>query len=445
MIWIGVLGAMVFLIGVWSLIRQPAREAPRKRRRRDNKLPPSRRKMTVKQVPSDQPPVVLPKADIDDDDVEITLVRAQLPAETLAAAKKSSGAKGGTGSSKAAPDAPAAKSGDAATGAGAAAAGKAASGTSGATATATQTPNPGKAVPDISRLGDEDDVEVDVGAGATTVAIYPDDEPEAALEEPTQPVVRILVSAHAQTDQGLVRRRNEDSFLVMNEHGIFCVADGMGGYAGGKVASELAVATLRQAFDKGEFGDGPFEPSVPRRGAEVAAAVQLANSAVYTKAQGDTALSQMGTTVVAARFSPAKQRVYIAHVGDSRAYRLRSGKIRRLTTDHTMKHLGFAGPGSEHLYRAVGIAPAVDVDLIIDKPRADDIYLLCSDGLTKMAKDDAIARILRENADDIEAAVYSLIEIANDSGGKDNVTCIVVKVVEKMPIEKPRQHVDLEN
>src|SRR6185312_14835130 len=109
-------------------------------------------------------------------------------------------------------------------------------------------------------------------------------------------------------------------------------------------------------------------------------------------------------TVVAARFSPNKQRAYVAHVGDSRAYRFRAGKLRRLTTDHTMRQLGFSGKGSEQLYRAVGIAPTVDVDLIIDKPRTDDVYLFCSDGLTKMARDEDIENILAENVEDPEAA-----------------------------------------
>lgn len=420
MIWIAVLGALIFLIGVWSLMRQPATAgdqlpAPegRARRGRGNGAPAKgkRRGSGAVEVPSDQPPVIQSDDDTDEDDVEITLVRAALPTESLKAGAKGADATGnakGAGSQAAPAEASA--------------------------------PDPA-AEPAVPKVGadDEDasgegDMDVDVGGpAATTVAIYPEDEPEAAVEEPTQPVIRILVSAHAQTDQGLVRKRNEDSFLVMDAQEVFVVADGMGGYAGGKVASELAVATIREAFEKADFGPGPLEPTVPRRGGEIAAAVQLANGAIYAKARTEIELSQMGTTIVAARFSPAKQRVYIAHVGDSRAYRLRDGKLRRLTTDHTMKHLGFTGPGGEHLYRAVGIAPAVDVDLIIDKPRADDVYLLCSDGLTKMAKDAVISKVLIENVENIEAAVYSLIEIANDRGGKDNVTCIVVKVVERMP------------
>ena len=273
-------------------------------------------------------------------------------------------------------------------------------------------------------------------AASTTTPFYPDDEPDAAFDEPTQPATRFLVSACGQTDRGLARRRNEDSFLMAEEKSVFVVADGMGGYSGGKVASELAVATLRDVFESGAFAE-PLDPSVPRRGAEIAWAVQKANAAVFARSQTDAELAQMGTTVVAARFSSNKQRAYVAHVGDSRAYRFRAGKLRRLTTDHTMAQLGFKGRAGAHLYRAVGIAPNVDVDLVIDKPRPEDVYLLCSDGLTKMATDEDIEAVLGANLDDPETAAYGLIEIANDHGGKDNVTCIVVKVVERLPMRAP--------
>jgi len=296
-------------------------------------------------------------------------------------------------------------------------------------------PEPAPAAPTVE-AGEEEESSERKSRPSTMTAFYPEDEPEAAVDEPTQPATRFLVSACGQTDRGLSRKRNEDSLLMVDEKGVFVVADGMGGYAGGKVASELAVATVREIFDAEKF-DAPLDTSVPRRGAEIAWAVQKANAAIFERAQSDAALAQMGTTVVAARFSPNKQRAYVAHVGDSRAYRFRAGKLRRLTTDHTMRQLGFSGKGSEQLYRAVGIAPTVDVDLIIDKPRTDDVYLFCSDGLTKMARDEDIENILAENVEDPEAAAYCLIEVANDHGGKDNVTCIVVKVVERLPMLKP--------
>lgn len=262
----------------------------------------------------------------------------------------------------------------------------------------------------------------------STVAMIYEDEAEG--EEITSPVARILVSAEGQSDQGQVRKRNEDSLLFWPEKSLFAVADGMGGYEGGNVASALAVETLKSAFEKGVFdGKTESETVVPRRGREVACAIQMANQAVLAKSKTDPKLSQMGTTVVAARFSPNKQRVYIGHVGDSRCYRLRGTVLRQLTTDHTMEELGMRGPRSHDLFQAVGIRPQIMIDMIVDKPCADDVYLLCSDGLTKMATDDHIRELLLGEPD-LEAAVYSLIELANDRGGKDNVTVILVKIVE---------------
>ncbi len=258
-------------------------------------------------------------------------------------------------------------------------------------------------------------------------------EDEADVDEITSPIARILVHASGQSDGGKVRRRNEDSFLVLPERSLFAVADGMGGHAGGDVASKLAVETLRRAFDKSTF-DGRTESatSVPRRGREIACAVQMANQAILAKANANPDLKEMGTTLVAARFSPNKQRVYIGHVGDSRCYRLRGNTLRQLTSDHTLSGLGLKGPGSQALYQAVGVKPRITIDVVVDKPRADDVYLLCSDGLTKMAKDNEI-RDLLANEPDAEAAAYGLIELANDRGGRDNVTVILVKVLERAP------------
>jgi serine/threonine protein phosphatase PrpC len=261
-------------------------------------------------------------------------------------------------------------------------------------------------------------------------------EDEADIEEITSPVARILVSAEGQSDGGKVRRRNEDSYLVLQERSLYVVADGMGGYAGGDVASALAVETIGQAFDANTFvGKTESNENVPKRGRDVARAILMANQAILSRAEAEPALVHMGTTVVVARFSPNKQRVYIGHVGDSRCYRLRREALKQLTTDHTFKGLGLKGPGSEHLYQAVGIKPRVRIDVVIDKPQVDDVYLLCTDGLSKMASDDDIRDILLDEPD-LEAAVYGLIELANDRGGKDNVTVVLIKVLER-PVRSP--------
>ena len=254
-------------------------------------------------------------------------------------------------------------------------------------------------------------------------------EENAEAEEVTSASARILLYAAGDSDQGRVRQRNEDSMLVMPERSLFAVADGMGGHRGGAVASSLAIDALQDAFDRSAF-DGRIQAAdnVPRRARELAAAVHMTNECVRSMAFADRELSGMGTTLVAARFSPNKQRLYIGHVGDSRCYRLRAGKLTQLTTDHTMASLGMTGPRSNDLYQAIGVTPGLMIDLIVDKPQDDDVYLLCSDGLSKMLSDDKVRDVLLEN-EDLESALYTLIELANDGGGKDNVTVIIVKVL----------------
>ena len=254
-------------------------------------------------------------------------------------------------------------------------------------------------------------------------------EEDAEAEEVTAASARILIHAAGDSDQGRVRKRNEDSMLVMPERSLFAVADGMGGHRGGAVASSLAIDALQDAFDRSAF-DGRVQSTgdVPRRARELAAAVHMTNECVRSMAFADRELSDMGTTLVAARFSPNKQRLYIGHVGDSRCYRLREGTLRQLTTDHTMASLGVTGPSANHLYQAIGVSPGLAIDLIVDKPRDDDVYLLCSDGLSKMVSDEDLCSVLLEH-EDLESALYTLIEMANDRGGNDNVTVIIVKVL----------------
>jgi protein phosphatase len=258
-------------------------------------------------------------------------------------------------------------------------------------------------------------------------------EDEADLEETTYPFARILVTAEGQSDGGRIRRRNEDNFLVMPERSLFVVADGMGGYAGGDVASALAVEAIGYAFETNTFeGKTESVQDVPRRGREMACAIQMANQAILARVEAEKQLEGMGTTIVAARFSPNKQRAYIGQVGDSRCYRIRGNTMKQLTTDHTFRGLGLQGPGAQHLYQAVGIKRRITIDVVVDKPRQNDIYLLCTDGLSNMVGDDEIRDVILQEPD-LEAAVYGLIEVANDRGGKDNVTVILVKVLEKKP------------
>jgi serine/threonine protein phosphatase PrpC len=263
--------------------------------------------------------------------------------------------------------------------------------------------------------------------------VYDDD---AADDEPTHSGALILVTATAQTDKGNRRKRNEDSLLAREDHGIFVVADGMGGYRGGEIASQLAVTTIERAFSTKRF-DGPEHDTIPPRASELARAIQMANEAIFEKASTDKLLEGMGTTICAARFSPNKQRLYIGHVGDSRVYRMRGGKLRQMTSDHTMEELGVSGAGAAHLSRAVGIWPVVPIDIVLGKPQPGDVYLLCSDGLSKMVTDADIETMLR-TSEAPSVAVEALIKAANDHGGKDNVTVIVVRVDDPAKSDRPR-------
>jgi serine/threonine protein phosphatase PrpC len=257
----------------------------------------------------------------------------------------------------------------------------------------------------------------------TTKIVY--DEDAASDDEPTASHPLILVHASAQSDKGVRRRRNEDAVLVLERQHIFAVADGMGGYRGGEIASKLAVTTLEHAFTTRTF-EGPAHESIPRRASELARAIQMANSAILDHANGDKRFEGMGTTICAARFSENKQRLYIGHVGDSRVYCYRDGKLARMTSDHTMADLGVGGEGAAHLSRAVGVWPTVPIDIILGKPRPGDVYVLCSDGLTKMVPDADIERVLGTHRP--EAAAEELVHLANQNGGKDNISVVIVRV-----------------
>jgi len=243
----------------------------------------------------------------------------------------------------------------------------------------------------------------------------------------------LCLRAAGDTDRGQRRRANDDSLLVSRHHEVFAVADGMGGYAGGSVASSLAVEALMQAFQRGSFtAQVQAAHELPPRAAELASAMVQAHEAVFRAARANPAHCRMGTTLVAAHFLPEQQRVYIGHVGDSRCYRLRRGSLRQLTTDQTLSTVGLSGPHAGDLLQAVGVTEDLTIDLIVDTPQSGDLYLLCSDGLNKMISDPQIAQTLAGQRD-LEATVYELIERANDSGGRDNVTVVLIKVTERSP------------
>jgi len=234
------------------------------------------------------------------------------------------------------------------------------------------------------------------------------------------------------TDTGLVRRNNQD-FLVTTGQ-VFAVADGMGGHAGGEVASRVAIDALTDALSSHDDGSPAAD--------DLLAAIDAANTAVLERAQADAALRGMGTTLTAAVLIVAdgEERIAIANVGDSRAYVFSEGDLTQLTEDHSVaEELVRQGqlapdevdthPQRHILTRALGIMPEVDADLWEVVPYAGDRVLLCSDGLVREVTDVQIASVLRRLADPNEAA-RELVVRARAAGGSDNITVVIVDVVD---------------
>jgi serine/threonine protein phosphatase PrpC len=254
------------------------------------------------------------------------------------------------------------------------------------------------------------------------------------------------------TDTGLLREHNEDSLLVMPEYRIVAVADGMGGHRSGDVASQLAVSTLHDFFTVivGRDGTWPFpaDPNLTEEENHVVTGLRLANRRIFDRSLKTMADFGMGTTVVAAMFDKAAERVTVGHVGDSRCYRIRfraedpasGSEMTQLTRDHSLisdaKHMAPWMTAEEVrqlppnvITRALGIRDEVQVDLVTVETQAGDVYLLCSDGLSGLVADEQILEIVR-STESLDDACKELIERANFFGGTDNITAILARVEE---------------
>lgn len=247
----------------------------------------------------------------------------------------------------------------------------------------------------------------------------------------------LRVQAAALSDVGRIRQNNEDSFLCEPELGLYVIADGMGGHAGGEIASAMAVQGLRRAIQKAP--DRPFleNPSLENRRAMLQfliGAVSEVNSAIFARGISDPALRGMGCTldVILIR----GRSLFLAHVGDSRVYGLLGGVLYQMTEDHTLgQSLLNSGsvtaeevakhPQRNVLMRALGVYPKVEVDTAYLDIAADDVFLLCSDGVYGMVEPTLIESALHKPSD---FAVQTLIQGALDGGGRDNATAIVVQV-----------------
>lgn len=243
-----------------------------------------------------------------------------------------------------------------------------------------------------------------------------------------------------RTDTGRVRQNNEDSFASEADISLFVVSDGMGGAEHGEVASAIAVATVAQ-----HCRNALADPKLPLEGAahpgltaatnRLLSAIRSAHSAIYRLSASDPALRGMGATIVAAWVQG--DTLSLAHVGDSRAYRLRHGNLEQLTSDHSLVaeqvRLGLLTSeqaAESHLQtiltRALGHSEAVEVDAQEHQILAGDTFLLCSDGLSRMVPDPEIASAIDQSLG-LDAASDHLIELANRAGGEDNITALLFR------------------
>jgi len=240
----------------------------------------------------------------------------------------------------------------------------------------------------------------------------------------------VLGGSAGATDTGRRRRRNEDAYVC--EPPLFAIADGMGGAQAGEVASRLAAAVLEEGgLDHGAAGDAEER---------VASLIREANRRVFQRASEDAATSGMGTTMTVALVDSRAGEIAFGHVGDSRAYRVRDGELEQLTQDHSLVgELVRSGkispeeaeshPQRSVITRALGTEADVDVDTFTRDAEPDDVYLLCSDGLTDMLGDGEILELL-DGAPALDAAARRLVEAANSRGGEDNITVVVFEMVQ---------------
>jgi protein phosphatase len=233
----------------------------------------------------------------------------------------------------------------------------------------------------------------------------------------------------AESDVGRVRRNNEDALAYDADRGVAVLADGMGGLDAGEVASRIAVDRIMDLLAEGlaERGSNP-ETLINR-------AVQAANLDICTR--GQETQVDMGTTVVAWLLTTQGQ-CFIAHVGDSRAYRMRQGELKRLTSDHSMVQqmiddgiLGEAealtAPNRNVITRALGLDVKVSVDVRSWVHMPGDLYLLCSDGLTDLIPEPEISQVLEEGARELASAADDLVSRANEAGGHDNISVLLIR------------------
>jgi serine/threonine protein phosphatase PrpC len=244
----------------------------------------------------------------------------------------------------------------------------------------------------------------------------------------------------AKTDVGMKRTHNEDYFSLIEDEQLFLVADGMGGHASGEVASKMATEAIQEFFTRTKDDEATWPYKMDRHLSYVenrlVAGIKVANHRIYEAALKDLRLKGMGTTIVGGQI--VGDRFYIAHVGDSRCYRIRAQEINQMTRDHSLlEDYKDAKPGMSDeeqrkfphknvITRALGMRDTVQVDVHGLDIQDGDIYILCSDGLSGMVEDPSILKLIMMSPN-LEQAVAELVEAANQAGGTDNITVLALQ------------------
>lgn len=247
-------------------------------------------------------------------------------------------------------------------------------------------------------------------------------------------VMHYQLSISCESDIGLIRQNNEDSTKILPEDRFFALADGMGGHQAGEVASREAVERLCNLF---KYSQDSFQRTIDLAALTLKENIQTVNLEIYEMGKGSSGWRGMGTTLCSLYFHP--EGLLYGHVGDSRIYRLRKGRLEQLTQDHSLlQELIELGQLSEQqaedfLYKniitkAIGTEPHVEPSVAYTTIDVNDILLMCTDGLTDMVKDKEIEEIIKEHS--IQQAANLLIERAKEYGGHDNITLILVKVID---------------
>jgi len=261
--------------------------------------------------------------------------------------------------------------------------------------------------------------------------------------------VRNKVKGVTQTDTGKIREHNEDAIGTEPDIALYVLADGMGGYNAGEVASGIAVKTIvnlvREAYQVQDLTGidrtaGLMRPSIILRDA-----ILRANKIIHQTSKTQPQCEGMGTTVVAALFY--NDRIITAHVGDSRLYRLRGERFEQLTMDHSLLQelvdRGFysqeeaaRSTNKNYVTRALGVEPTVEVDIHEHRAEKGDHYVLCSDGLTDMVEDEDIQLTISTFGDNLDTVAKQLVQLSNEHGGRDNISVVLAQVVDSFPARR---------